>query len=760
MQANTYMVCTLRLIACISILIMSVIGLNGQSVDSLQQALLLSRPDTQRVNLLLALASEYRDNERDTAIYYASQAMQLGKTLKWKQGEAGAHYELAMVYRKDRSGDEAVKHFKLSAKKYEEAKAYSGKAEAMRRLGYLFGQLGEYPQAEATYLEGLASADLAGDEEIAGKLHSGFSGLYRLMGNYDQSVKHGMMAMEIQERMGDMEALTFTLDRLGVVYKLMEDYPKALRYYRRALELRESFPEPVIKDLAYSAMVIGETYATCDSLDLAITFLQNALKYYEQADQREGLGYANHQLAEVSFRLGQTEEAIHYLKASEREFNATNNARGILNNTYLWTALYSDQQDWPSALVYGLKFFKLANEIGSQNHRTNARFFLYRIYKEQGNLGQALFYHENYLEAKDSLWNENKGAEIARLESKMTVEKANRENELLLLSQKVVEETLRRQHNWVMFLVCLLIMGILGGLWIYYLWYKEQKLSTALSFKEKELQAQKHALMMAEADLLSINENLEEIVLLRTEELNSSNKKLGEFAYLASHDLKYPLRTLRGYAQILDKEFQKPAPGSSRIKECLHYIEGGIDYMNQLIDNILRQSQYTRYETSKYQPILISDVIEQVRHNLQRQIVQSGAHLEVKVAPVPIMAARHKIEQMVQNLLANCLKYRVPKGPLTITIELQDHPEEVVLIIYDDGDGIPAEVENQVFSVFQKGAKTYKATQMGVGLTISKKIAEQHGGDIRLVSRPGQGTTFKVTLKKDPTKNEILSQIA
>jgi signal transduction histidine kinase len=739
---------------------MSVIGLFGQSLDSLKQALILSRPDSHRVNLLLALATEYRDNERDTAIYYAEQAMQLGKTLKWHQGIAGAHYELAMVYRKENNGDEAVKHFKLAAKKYEEAKAYSGKAEAMRRLGYLFGQRGEYLQAESIYSEGLASADLAGDEEVTGKLHSGFSGLYRLMGNYDRSVKHGMLAMEIQERMGDMEALTFTLDRLGVVYKLMEDYPKALRYYRRALELRESFVEPVVKDLAYSAMVIGETYAASDSLDLAIHYLQTALNYYEKANQSEGLGYANHQLAEVYFRQGKTKEAIRYLKASEQEFNATNNARGILNNTYLWTTLYSDQQDWQSALSYGLKFYNLANEIGSQNHRTNARYLLYRIYKARGDLGQALFYHENFLEVKDSLWNENKGAEIARLESKMTVEKANRENELLLLTQKVGEETMRRQQNWVMFLVCVLIMGILGGLWIYYLWYKEQKLNAVLFYKEKELQAQKQALVMAEADLISVNENLEEIVLLRTEELNTSNKKLGEFAYLASHDLKYPLRTLRGYAQILDKEFQKPAPSPARIKECLLYIEGGIDYMNQLIDNILKQSQYARYETSKYQPILISDVIEQVRHNLQRQIVQSGAHLEVHVGPVSIIAARHKIEQMVQNLLANCLKYRVPKGPLTIKIELVEHPNEVDLIIYDDGDGIPVEVENHVFSVFQKGAKTYKATQMGVGLTISKKIAEQHGGDIHLESRPGQGTTFKVTLKKDPTQNEILSQIA
>jgi two-component system, NtrC family, sensor kinase len=754
------MVCNIRLIACISTLFLSFFSLNGQSVDSLKQALRLSRPDTQRVNLLLALASEYRDNERDTAIYYAGQAMQLGKTLKWKPGEAGAHYELAMVYRKDPSGDEAVKHFQLSAKKYEEAKAFSGKAEALRRLGYLFGQLGEYPQAEATYTEGLASADLARDEEIAAKLHSGFSGLYRLMGNYDQSVKHGILAMDIQERLGDMESLTFTLDRLGVVYKLMEDYPKALRYYRRALELRESFAEPVVKDLAYSAMVIGETYAACDSLDMAIVYLNNALKYYKEADQSEGLGYANHQLAEVSLRLGQTEKAMGYLEASELEFGKINNARGILNNAYLWTSIYLNKEDWNSALRYGLKFYTLANEIGSQNHRTNARFFLYRIYKERGDLKQALFFHEHYLEVKDSLWNENKGAEIARLESNMTVEKAKRENELLLLSQKVGEETLRRQQNWVMFLVCLLVMGILGGLWIYYMWHKEQKLSTALSYKEKELQAQKHALLMAEADLLSINENLEEIVLLRTEELNSSNKKLGEFAYLASHDLKYPLRTLRGYAQILDKELQKPAPGQSRIKECIHYIEGGIDYMNQLIDNILKQSQYTRYETSNYQSILISDVVQQVRHNLQRQIVQSGAQLEVNVAPVPIIAARHKIEQMVQNLLANCLKYRVPKGQLTISIELVNHPDEVVLIITDDGDGIPAEVENHVFSVFQKGAKTYKANQMGVGLTISKKIAEQHGGDIHLVSRPGQGTTFKVTLKKDPTKSEILSQIA
>ncbi|MCA9018434.1 MAG: sensor histidine kinase, partial [Planctomycetaceae bacterium] len=116
----------------------------------------------------------------------------------------------------------------------------------------------------------------------------------------------------------------------------------------------------------------------------------------------------------------------------------------------------------------------------------------------------------------------------------------------------------------------------------------------------------------------------------------------------------------------------------------------------------------------------------------------------------PIIAVRVKIEQLIQNLLTNAIKFSRPGQSPEITIHVREHEDEVEIRISDNGIGIPKAYQESIFQMFRRLDRDKQMAGVGLGLTICRKIAEQHGGQIRVESSEGEGATFVVLLSKDP----------
>lgn len=243
---------------------------------------------------------------------------------------------------------------------------------------------------------------------------------------------------------------------------------------------------------------------------------------------------------------------------------------------------------------------------------------------------------------------------------------------------------------------------------------------------------------------ISVQKEAEQALARRATELERSNAELEQFAYVASHDLRQPLRTVASYAELLAERY------SSRLDEradrWITYVLGGVDRMQRLIDDLLALARVHTHAGAFVETdtaALVRRTWRQVRHEYPCQ-----ARLEHRNLPV-IFADTGQLEQLFQNLFDNALKYSRAGIPLEVQVSAEPVEREPGLwefTVRDNGIGIDMTYADRIFEIFQRlhQSDEYKGT--GIGLAICKRIIERHGGQIRVDSVPGEGASFRFTL--------------
>ncbi|MCC6861725.1 MAG: PAS domain S-box protein [Bryobacterales bacterium] len=239
---------------------------------------------------------------------------------------------------------------------------------------------------------------------------------------------------------------------------------------------------------------------------------------------------------------------------------------------------------------------------------------------------------------------------------------------------------------------------------------------------------------------------------LAEEELRRYNEDLQRFAYVASHDLKEPLRMVSTYTQMLAKRYSGRLDADA--DEFIGFVVDGVKRMRALIDDLLAYSRLINQRGETAGPADCEAVLDWVLLNLQVAIGESGAEIEREPLPV-VPVDRVQIGQLLQNLIGNAIKYR-GKEPPRIRIGARRNGAEWVFSVADNGIGIDPAYWERIFGVFKRlHGKEYPGT--GIGLAICKKIVESHGGRIWVESQPGRGATFRFTL---PALRETVADTA
>ena len=233
----------------------------------------------------------------------------------------------------------------------------------------------------------------------------------------------------------------------------------------------------------------------------------------------------------------------------------------------------------------------------------------------------------------------------------------------------------------------------------------------------------------------------EEALERQAQELARSNVELERFAYVASHDLQEPIRTVSSFAQLLARRYEGKL--DSDADEYIQFITQGVLRMRTLINDLL---EYSRVNSrgAAFLPTDANAVLGQVLEGLQVTIESEQAAIACDPLPT-VVADATQLGQVFQNLIGNAIKFHGADPP-HIHVFAERRQAQWVFAVRDNGIGIAKEYHDRIFVIFQRLHTIEEYGGTGIGLAICKKIVERHGGEMWVESERGEGATFYFTL--------------
>ena len=226
-------------------------------------------------------------------------------------------------------------------------------------------------------------------------------------------------------------------------------------------------------------------------------------------------------------------------------------------------------------------------------------------------------------------------------------------------------------------------------------------------------------------------------------ELERKNREIEQFAYIASHDLQEPLRSVSNFSKLLSEKLA--ANPDKKMQDYIGYITGGASRMSNLIFDLL---EYSRIGKDVSKSVIDCDqLVHGVLGDMKTLIKESNA--EIHVSKLPVVNGYIYLKSLFQNLLSNAIKFHKKGTDPVIHISAIDKGTEFQFSIQDNGIGMEKIYHERVFIIFQRLHSRAEYEGTGIGLSQCKKIVELHGGKIWVESEPGKGTTFIFTIPKN-----------
>lgn len=227
-------------------------------------------------------------------------------------------------------------------------------------------------------------------------------------------------------------------------------------------------------------------------------------------------------------------------------------------------------------------------------------------------------------------------------------------------------------------------------------------------------------------------------------DIKRSNDELQQFAYVVSHDLQEPLRTIASFTQLLERRYKGKL--DSDADEFIEYIVDAAKRMKQQIKDLLEYSRVTM-SVNEFEQVDMNSILDETINNLKSAIDKNNAEVIHEILPT-VMGDNDQLRRVFQNLIGNAIKYRkLDESPkIYVSCQIDKEKKDYIFSVSDNGIGIGKEYVDRIFMVFQRlhTREEYKGT--GVGLSVVKKVIERHGGSVWVESEQGKGSTFYFTI--------------
>jgi light-regulated signal transduction histidine kinase (bacteriophytochrome) len=263
--------------------------------------------------------------------------------------------------------------------------------------------------------------------------------------------------------------------------------------------------------------------------------------------------------------------------------------------------------------------------------------------------------------------------------------------------------------------------------------------SHTYDFYERERQLIERSMDISSNELIEANSKLEE----QAQKLKRSNEELREFAFAVSHDLREPLRTIASYIQLVELRLKDHV--NSETKEFMDFAVSGVKRLQNMLEGMLKYAQVEEGQKDFNRQDL-NIILEMVIDNLQDSIATTKAAVKIEPTMPVVNGNRIQLIQLFQQLISNSLKFKHEEATI-VTIRVEGRQNDFLFSVCDNGIGVQESDKGKLFSLFKSG-HSGKYDGIGMGLSICKKIVENHNGAIWIDEETIKGTKILFTLPK------------
>ena len=537
---------------------------------------------------------------------------------------------------------------------------------------------------------------------------------YFYMGDLDMAFDYRLQSLELCQHFPDSSFLAGSLYALAEIESEQKDFGSALRYIDESLKISERMEDSYYKEYCYGLM--GDIYHESGDYEKALLYKIRSCEKSDSTLTNYLSAHCDYDLALTYAKMGEHQRAVSLFSSALAKQEKTNQQEeAALSMACL--GMLGAMQDCEKGIGLLLQSLSIAEQLNLKPLYMDIYEKLFTSAKQCGRYKEAIGYQEKYLLYRDSIFNEKTQIRIANL---------NAERELDVLKLEVLQKDSRLSDLYILLLGIGSAFLFLAAFFIFWR-YKKQK-------ADSRQQAERAASIAAHNEKLTAT----------NKQLESANIELERFAYVISHDLKAPLRTIGSYSSLINRRYKEQLDKDGQ--KFLRFITDDAKHMSTLLENILDYSRVNK-EDVPMQEVDLNQVVRKVKNFLGSTIREKNAKVEIPEMPT-VNGNRTQLIQIFQNLIDNALKFIPADRQPHVKIGVTELPEHFRFSIRDNGIGIPPDLQPKIFAPFKRlhNRDDYKGT--GIGLAICQKVVERHGGEIWVESDGASGTGFYFTVKK------------
>lgn len=606
-------------------------------------------------------------------------------------------------------------------------------------LGSCYEDHGYYRLAAKTYQKGLILSREKGTLEDQSQFLNAIGICYDYLGKYNEAIEVYLEAQKINEKLGYEKDMAYVLINIGLIRFNQKNYQEAESNFLRALKIGEKLDDDDVRALVWSNLGMLENER--NDLDKTLYYQQKTLEIDLKHDpiNPNWVGSDYSAIGEVWMKKGNPDSALFYLLKGLEVKKISMANRPLVTSHIQIAEFYLGQNKWNLAALH----IDSAKSIGRDLEDPAIRLEIMRVDARYlvaiGKGIEASALYEDYIELSDSVQQAQNYAAGKLLEEEFNLEL--RARDLIDMETQLLDEKEKSRSMRIALILFLLLILLL--FWVYFLNLR----------KNKELRTKQTQLDKVLVELQERNEEIN----LKNEALEDALSAKTRFLSVISHEIRTPLHVIMGLANSLKEECKEPEH-----KQSIEILYDSTLQLIQLVNEVLDLNKLEHGSVKlKLLPFSFSQMlitlkgaytVECKRKNISFELV-AGEEL-----PEFLLADRIKIEQVVNNLLNNAIKF-TESGQVRLEVSLLEESSDEVLIemkVIDSGIGIPEKDQEKIFSPFYQAdgdtSRNYGGT--GLGLTITKALVELMRGTLTLQSTPGKGTEITLVLPlkkaKDP----------